>query len=303
MKIFRFIFILVCIINTASTYSWNYTGHVVIAQIAYNNLNPDKKNKADQLAKIIMNELPEEQKEKLNRYYPNASDFAKLAMMPDVWRKWKLATLFNKFNANIPLNLILYSNQNTASWHFVDACYPKNLYCMPYERKNAIWAINKIESDLASKNNEQTEALLMVLLEHYIGDIHQPLHTITNIATNPLGDRGGNDFCIKINKNGRCTKNLHSLWDSGVGYLKPRENIQEVAYDIQQNYPINKIPNQKENNSQRWANESYQYAPFIYRLEKNTGPSKDYYMNGQNIAKSQIALAGYRLARALNDSL
>jgi hypothetical protein len=58
------------------------------------------------------------------------------------------------------------------------------------------------------------DAINIRLLIHYLGDIHQPLHTVSRFTkAHQEGDRGGNDFLL-TEKEG--VKNLHALWDSGV---------------------------------------------------------------------------------------
>jgi hypothetical protein len=56
---------------------------------------------------------------------------------------------------------------------------------------------------------QRTEALKFLV--HFVGDIHQPLHTIDN------HDRGGNDVRVAAlrGEEGRAT-NLHSAWDTGL---------------------------------------------------------------------------------------
>mmetsp|Transcript_4692 Transcript_4692/g.7097 ORF Transcript_4692/g.7097 Transcript_4692/m.7097 type:complete len:128 (-) Transcript_4692:44-427(-) len=52
----------------------------------------------------------------------------------------------------------------------------------------------------------------MRLLVHYVGDVHQPLHTTSMVnKENPRGDYGGNGFRLHSKKG---VKNLHSAWDS-----------------------------------------------------------------------------------------
>ena len=67
--------------------AWNYPGSVLIAEIAYQHLNADKKKQVDQLAEIMFNDLLLKQRIKLNREYETVSTFAKLAVMADVFRK------------------------------------------------------------------------------------------------------------------------------------------------------------------------------------------------------------------------
>ena len=52
------------------------------------------------------------------------------------------------------------------------------------------------------------------MIIHYVGDIHQPLHTTTQYSKkNPKGDRGGN-YQKMIKRYG--VTNLHFLWDSVI---------------------------------------------------------------------------------------
>ncbi len=303
MKI-RFIVLLafLCSGFSSTAFAWNYVGHVLIAQIAYDQLSADKKIKVDTLATRIFNLLPPSQQMRLNNRYPNTSTFAKVALLPDVWRRWHIGTLLTKFNADIPADFTEFSNKATSHWHFVDIPYPANKQCRStVDSDNAVWAIKKISSDLEQPASQNTHAILMILLAHYVGDIHQPLHTITNVSQDCAGDRGGNDFCIKTNVAGNCTKNLHSLWDNGVGYLNANRNIRQLAYGLEQQYPVKRFSKElQETNAMSWVLESNAKATFIYSFPRYTTPSLAYYQEGQTIAKLQLVLAGYRLSTILN---
>lgn len=286
------------------SFAWGWTGHVVIAQIAYNNLTPAAKLKADNLANIIYEHLPTYEQEKLDRNYSNASTFAKIALLPDVWRKWHLGTIFTANDALPPLSMILYSASSTEAWHFINLPYPASSSCNEIQPENVAWAISKIETAFPTTKMTNTQAVLMVLEEHYIGDIYQPLHTISRVDSLCNNDEGGNEFCIRYGEGSRCSKSLHALWDSGVGYLRPKENILSLAYELQQLNPKNTFSTKLvDNNPMDWAKDNYAYADFIYSLEEGEKPTPDYYQQGQFIAKKQLALAGYRLAEVLNAQL
>ena len=50
------------------------------------------------------------------------------------------------------------------------------------------------------------------MIIHYVGDIHQPLHTVAAVNyTYPSGDRGGNSEYLP---NICGASNLHAVWDS-----------------------------------------------------------------------------------------
>lgn len=55
--------------------------------------------------------------------------------------------------------------------------------------------------------------MLFRFLVHLVGDIHQPLHTVSLWDNQfPKGDQGGNLFAISFQN----ISNLHALWDSGT---------------------------------------------------------------------------------------
>jgi len=57
----------------------------------------------------------------------------------------------------------------------------------------------------------------MRLLIHYVGDISQPLHTLTRITEQfPKGDYGGNLFNISSPVGFKDVKELHALWDTAI---------------------------------------------------------------------------------------
>lgn len=70
---------------------------------------------------------------------------------------------------------------------------------------------------LSSNINKTTaeRALFSRYLVHVVGDIHQPLHSVSLFnETYPSGDRGGNS--LKITLLNGTAQNLHSFWDSGA---------------------------------------------------------------------------------------
>lgn len=282
------------------SFAWTYTAHVLIAQIAYNNLTPAAKQKAEKLAQDIYVKLPLRQQEQLDTRYATANIFAKVAMLPDVWRKWRLETVFERLDAPLPTNLQPYEDHNTQQWHYITNPYPSGVHCQTVQPQNVVWAINTLRPDLTASKNFQTQAVLMVLLEHYIGDADQPMHTVSNVSESCQGDKGGNDYCLHESSSDRCTKTLHALWDSGVGYIKPKMNIAQAAYQLERAYPINRYSGLIQENPQSWVNAAEHYAAFAYSTPEYHKPSPTYYREGQAVAKQQIALAGYRLAFLLN---
>lgn len=285
--------------------AWNYQGHVVIAQLAYNNLTPAARQQADLMANEVFNQLPPAEQRKLTIQYPSASTFAKIATLPDVWRQWHLATIANRLDAPLPPNLSAFGDESIRAWHFMDQPYPANANCPVDSTDNVVWAIDQAGKGYQESQNTHTKAMMMVFLEHFVGDAEQPLHVFNQTNAHCQNDQGGNDYCLHISaSSGRCTQNLHSAWDSGVGYLKRKETISWLTYQLQLTYPNSLFSKQRQQtNPQQWVEESYSYMPFIYSTPKDQKPTAYYQLHGQLIAERQMALAGYRLASMLNQLL
>ena len=73
--------------------------------------------------------------------------------------------------------------------------------------------ISAIKGSFSNSNDQLSFALRLVI--HYVGDIHQPLHAVSEVNNEyPKGDRGGNSEWIDPNVSG--VGNLHSVWDSVI---------------------------------------------------------------------------------------
>ena len=72
--------------------------------------------------------------------------------------------------------------------------------------------IPQIQDWFADENDQFSFALRLVI--HYAGDIHQPLHSTTEVSNEfPKGDRGGN---FQHTPDVEGTSNLHGDWDSVI---------------------------------------------------------------------------------------
>jgi len=105
------------------------------------------------------------------------------------------------------------------------------------------------------------------MIIHYVGDIHQPLHTVAMVdATYPSGDMGGNkEYLPSI-----CgASNLHSVWDSVAynycGYpVQPLSDADwewysTTASSINNAYPADETK-LKDGDFAAWAQEGYDLA-------------------------------------------
>lgn len=147
--------------------------------------------------------------------------------------------------------------------------------------------ITILQSDTASKDDK---AFYLRLLIHFIGDLHQPLHT--GIAD----DKGGNDFQVRWFNDG---SNLHRVWDSnmiddyGMSYTELSSNLPVLSKDEM------KVIAQGDHYN--WLEDSRAVVRTIY-ASTTSGEKLGYeYMYTQfGTVKSQLQKAGIRLASLLN---
>jgi hypothetical protein len=149
-------------------------------------------------------------------------------------------------------------------------------------------------SDLKSK------AVILVFLEHYIADAHQPLHTLTRVNKRCESDYGGNFYYVRNGSNESIS--LHKLWDTGVGYLTRHFTIANKARRLQLEFPATEFKPAfiNENNPRAWFNNNLEYANSIYSVPLNGKLNRWYYVYNQKIVRYQLTLAGYRLANRIN---
>jgi hypothetical protein len=110
----------------------------------------------------------------------------------------------------------------TAPWHFIN--FPRSSGAAPSNHTpfcpNGDCAIDAIVRQfrlLKTSTNPAVKANAVRYLLHFVGDVHQPLHTITN------GDRGAN--CLPVTyysqapleeENANFSPNLHGVWDTST---------------------------------------------------------------------------------------
>jgi hypothetical protein len=187
------------LVMAPSAWGWGCKGHQVIALIAERNLNPHARAAAMQIlaASPIRRDL--------RRYCGDSGldPFADSSSWADDERSVE---------------------RDTGGWHYIDI--PLGLsqgdiskYCPP----NTGCVTSAIAAQLAvlknPKANRQMRADALRYLIHFVGDLHQPLHTATN------NDLGGN--CVPVTFDGRTPEetnaergtyrpNLHAVWDTGI---------------------------------------------------------------------------------------
>ena len=155
---------------------------------------------------------------------------------------------------------------------------------------NIISALNTCITNLKNyKNLSDNEVKTnLFYLFHLIGDLHQPLHIGYG------SDKGGNTF--QVNFNGKGT-NLHALYDYGIiefKRVKLKQCLKERVYSTTEIDEIQKI------DVVNWSVDSRKNLDKIYNVSNNK-ISEEYVNENVSIIKSQLHLAGIRLAGVLKN--
>ena len=179
----------------------------------------------------------------------------------------------------------------------------------PAEGDCVVAELERLRNDLryAPSDDAKREALQFTV--HFLGDIHQPLHTVDEKT-------GGNEVDILIFMRGITSDrgklalesgNLHSVWDDvliskltfawGSMVAKMEENQGWLKSTEA------KTPGIDGGTPTAWAEETHQYAQGIWAMTpSNHILDDDYLAKAKSIIERQLGVAGLRLARFLNDA-
>jgi hypothetical protein len=299
----------------APAYSWSREGHVALATVAAQNLSADARA---HVIKILGDDNLGAISVWMDELRTAAVHAGPLAFDPEA----------QQFNRDFP---------NNADWHFVDlplgtkAYEPDGPFAKPGDIVHAIaQAVSVLEG---GGDSRITKKIALRMIVHLVGDIHQPLHTISGyyevaadgtakLVTDPEaakglpGDRGGNALYFGPGK----FDELHSEWD----YTLPMKITNSVipadlAKILQAKIAAEgagwKSPGDYHRWAEGWATESLEAAQTAYRgIEFGavtpdpaggfkkiaiTLPS-DYESVCIPLAEQRLAQAAYHLAEILN---
>ena len=287
---------------SATARAWDPAGHMLVDQIAWTQTKPEVRARVAELAA------------KLENTYNNAQEYNFVTAgtwMDDMRSKKDYAW---------------------SKWHYVNMRWTADgvAFALP-EPPHVVWAIGESLKMLTAPEtapDKASEALAMVM--HFVGDVHQPLHATER------GDRGGNGVLITgipFTDLWPGTKaNLHAYWDKAFRFDKADEKIAEVwqcpatpdrpknaeegviaeqAAKIMEKYPAASLAADiAQMDPVEWTRESHRlgclsaYPPGFEPSDHHVVElTPEFAAKSRAIAERQIALAGYRLARVLNDAL
>ncbi len=187
----------------------------------------------------------------------------------------------------------------TGPWHYVDIS-PDSAGYEPKDcpDDNCVVAqINRFARILGDPDQPfaaRSEALRFLV--HFVGDLSQPFHAMADA-------RGGNDIPVTVFGSTQCGDyacNLHSVWDSElIRHTGLREH--HYARDLEQMIAADHLQ-PGSTDPVAWANDSLQLARHAW-VQPHTEIDEAYYLRERPVVDRQMALAGLRLARILNEEL
>jgi hypothetical protein len=285
----RFYSLALCLLIALPSFAWWDTGHRTVARIAAAYLNPETRTRVAQI--LGVRDTPESV----------ANAMAAASTWADETK----------------------GSTKTGEWHYIDLALqdskkdigkrcPEN-NCLPAR-------IEIFQKQLAKRTPtgvSDRDALRYLI--HFMGDISQPLHSASN------ADLGGN--CEQIRPVGEA-KNLHALWDGGIVNSLQANDVRLA--DNLEGY-IGRLPSGErkkwaKGDPDKWTWEAHTLAkediygrlhiplqPVVFPKTCRTAPGEianfrpyidSLYINDMKpVVRDQLAKAGLRLARMLNETL
>jgi hypothetical protein len=281
--------VLVVLCTPILSMGWGAGGHMMVAKIAFDRLNPRARAQVQTLLAIPINPAGVSQKSK---------DFVNAAHWADDLRP------FPEFDSFKEL-------------HFIDTPFADDGTTLPQlPTPNIVTALEENVNILRTSTDQNARAQALRLIIHFVGDIHQPLHCATRVdSAHPDGDRGGNLVKLKVRQSGGKTKNtnLHSYWDGGIGAFPPTgpnfsppplSSIPAAVAAAKRGNPATDpaIGLDNPTDFSGWAAESFELAKDVaYKgIKNNSSPTAAYNRASLKVARKRVAWGGYRLAALLN---
>lgn len=190
---------------------------------------------------------------------------------------------------------------DTAPWHYVDiplgSAYDASRDCSPPNSCVVVKIADfvKVLTNKQASRDERAGALKFVV--HFVGDIHQLMHAVGEA-------KGGNGVHVTFLESSRCGHyecNLHGVWDSELiehTGLSREECVQHEEELVR----AGKLEALAGGTPEQWANESLKLAQAAW-VPDGTDLDEQYYDKQIKVVDRQLALAGLRLAKLLNDSI
>lgn len=170
-----------------------------------------------------------------------------------------------------------------------------------------------VTSDSRAPQSERAIALCWVF--HLVGDMHQPLHSVSQFSKRfPTGDRGGNFQYVRDPQTNQPVT-LHWFWDDAASREDDPDQVMRQAEDFMRRLPRAQFkelkPFKGAADFSAWAAESYQlaqsvaYGPELMAsdtADQAPAPSQRYLDLANDVAQKRLTLASYRLTDVLRSA-
>lgn len=253
-----------------TAFAWNEEGHSIVAELAQRRLTPEA---LAQVKKILGGEI----------------SLASIASWPDDIRDQR---------------------PDTYNWHFVsiplaEQTYDEARYCQERQGRGdclikAVDRLRAILRDPQAPMAAKKDALKFLV--HFVGDIHQPLHTVfENLGENLLTV----SFFIDPRNKNREVTNLHAVWDTNL--IRNQFWAWGTYADwLETNwFPTHDLNALSAGTTVDWMLDAHKVAADAATpgIEMNAELDQAYATRMRPFLDTQLALGGLRLARVLNETL
>ncbi|HEY4233715.1 MAG TPA: S1/P1 nuclease [Lacipirellulaceae bacterium] len=316
---------------TPPAQAWNPPGHMIVALIAYDQLDDATKAKAVELLRAhprFQDHFQHFMPKDVVKGSPAEQDqwcFAHAATWPDVMREAKSVVTrddVTKYHRGLwhYIDMPIYLNDDEQ--HQLERQVNQNLSRDIPENPddptmNVIQAEKNAAKIVGDANADKGQrAVYLCWLLHLVGDAHQPLHSSALFTTHRFreGDHGGN---FLEPENGY---KLHAFWDDVISNDEPYSTCRVLAYDLGQKKELAAAGEKAAATLDvgDWIDESrelckqYVYTPEIMQqIASREGHSHlgelelsaSYKANAENLAERRAVEAGHRLAKVLQQQL
>lgn len=249
------VFVLTSISGFSSNYYWGQTGHRTTAEVATYHLTKDARK---EISKILQGKS--------------------LALVSTFGDEIKSDPRYREFG----------------TWHYVNLPQGATEYKAEdaNEKGDLLQGLRKcVEVLKDKKSSKEDKEFYLKMLVHFMGDLHQPLHTGRG------EDKGGNDLQVRWFNDGT---NLHRLWDSDMidsfdmSYSELAKNT--VKFSEAQKKQLVK------GSFEDWMYESKALSEKVYNsVEIGEKLSYRYMYDWFPVVREQLEKGGLRLAAVLNE--
>jgi len=280
--------------------AWWARGHMVVAALAYLELNQE----AQQQVIALLKHHPEYErlwKKEYPKYQKKVDLGAFLMMRASVWAD----EIKNKKHPYYP--------ERRNHWHYITYRieFPDQHDMTLPDGAHVVSAIQETHQKLMDTSLDKAQrAVNLAWLIHLIGDVHQPLHCASEFSDiYPDGDLGGN---LQYVKPKRKVMKMHGLWDSALGTKSHhRQSVNQAILLRKTNASMEFSASL---DAVAWSKESFQHAvetvhangELATYTEKKIAArhpklNSQYLKDMKSLAAKRGYMAGVRLAEAVKE--